>query len=158
MVKQYARLLKVSSPEGKKIYAKIFRIGDNAKIEINYLDIVKTDDPPFACNGVIRLNVPTIKYKETIDRLTKYLESLFLKGMADEDIYTGLGAKPKSRRTKKLDTGRKAKGAEGQGDSPGLHISARGSESTESPGSGKAGPEMAEGSDQDDSGEDKRRD
>ena len=150
----YARPLKVSTPEGKRIYAKIFRLGENIRIEINYLEVVKKDDPPFSINGVIKMRVPIIKYKNTINLLTKYLEDLFLKGMSDEDTYTSLGAKPKSRRFKKVNSGGETKSFEGKGDTSSLHSSTRRSESTESSRRGKTDSKMAEGSDSENSGKD----
>ena len=154
MVPNYARPLKVSAPDGERIYAKVFQLGDNIKIEINYLEVVKKDDPPFAHNGVITINVPRKKYSETIASLTQYLEDLFLKGMADENIYTSLGVKPKSRRTKKSDPGRETKRVEGKGDSPSVHISPRGDESSESSRGRESESKMAEGSNSEDIGKD----
>lgn len=154
MAKRYARPLKVSTPEGERIIAKVLRHGEKVMIEINYLDVVKNDDPPFSHNGVIQINVPVEKYKQTIEALTQYLEDLFLKGMADEDIYTSLGAKPNPRRAKKSDSGGKAKSAEGEGSSSSVHASPRRSESSESSRRGKSDSEMAEGSDPSDSRED----
>jgi len=154
MASRYARPLKVSTPDGKRIYAKIFRSGDNAKIEINYLEVVKKDDPPFAHNGMITLNVPVKKYSETLAILTQYLEDLFLKGMADESIYTSLGAKPKSRRIKKSDPGGEAKIFEGERNSPSVHFSSRRDESSESSRGGQSKSEVAESSDSEDSGKD----
>ena len=150
----YPRLLKVSTPEGKRIHAKIFRLKENVRIEINYLEVVKKDDPPFSVNGVIRMRVPIIKYKDTIKLLTKYLEDLFLKGMSDEDTYTSLGAKPKSRRSKKVDPGREVKSFEGERNTSSLHTSARGRESTESSRRGKTDSKMAESGDSENSGKD----
>lgn len=154
MIPNYARPLKVSSPDGKRIYAKVFRLESNVRIEINYLEVVKKDDPPFAHNGVITINVPREKYSKTIEILTRYIENLFLKGMADEDIYPSLGAKPKPRRTEKVDLGGKVSFAKRQGDSPSVHLSPRGSKSSESSRGGNADSEVAESSDSEDSGKD----
>lgn len=151
---QYARALKVSTPEGKRIYAKIFRSKDDIQIEINYLEVVKKDDPPFSHNGVIRMHTTIEKYKDTIKLLTKYLEDLFLKGMADEDTYRGLGAKPKSRRTKKINLGREVKSFKGERDSSSLHAGSRREKPTEGSGQGKTDSEMAESSNSENSGKD----
>lgn len=154
MALKYARVLKVSSPDGKRIYAKIFRLKGDVIIEVNYLEVVKKDNPPFAHNGVIKMHASLIKYKETLNLLTKYLEDLFLKGMADEDTYSSLGAKPKSRRTKKINSGGEAKSFERKRSPASLHVSSRGNESTESSGRGKTDSKMAEGGDQENSGKD----
>ena len=150
----YPRPLKVSTPEGKRIYAKIFRLGENIRIEINYLEEVKKDDPPFSVNGVIRMRVPIEKYKDTIKLLTKYLEDLFLKGMSDEDTYTSLGAKPKSRRSKKINTGGKTKDLERERDTSSIHSGTRGRESTESYRRGKTNSKVAESSNSNNIGKD----
>lgn len=154
MAGRYARPLKVSTPDGERIVARVLRHGDQAKIEVNYLEVVKKDDPPFAHNGVISFNVPVANYPKTIELLTRYLEDLFLKGMADEDIYTGLGAKPKPRRTAKRDSGGKTSSVEREGDSPGVHLSPRRDEQTKSSWGRKPSPEVAEGGDPSDSAED----
>ncbi len=150
----YPRPLKVSTPEGKRIYAKIFRLGENIRIEINYLEEVKKDDPPFSVNGVIRMRVPIEKYKDTIKLLTKYLEDLFLKGMSDEDTYTSLGAKPKSRRSKKINTGGKIKSLERERDIPSLHSGTRRFKSPESFGGRETNLEVAKSSNSDNIGKD----
>ena len=150
----YARALKVSTPEGKRIYAKIFRLKNDVIIEVNYLEVVKKDNPPFAHNGIIKMHTSLVKYKETLGLLTKYLEDLFLKGMADEDTYSSLGAKPKSRRTKKINSGGEAKSFKRKRSPTSLHVSSRGKESAESSGRGKADSEMAESGDSENSGKD----
>lgn len=154
MAGRYARPLKVSTPDGERIVARVLRHGDRARIEVNYLEVVKKDDPPFAHNGVISFSVPVAKYPKVIETLTKYLEDLFLKGMADEDTYTSLGAKPKPRRTAKRDSGGKAASVEGEGSSAGVHLSPRRDEPPKSSWGGKSSPKVAEGSDPSDSGED----
>jgi len=154
MASRYARALKVSSPDGERIYAKIFRLKDDVIIEVNYLEVVKKDNPPFAHNGIIKMHASLEKYKETLSLLTKYLEDLFLKGMADEDTYSSLGAKPKSRRTKKINFGGEAKSFKGKRSPSSLYVSSRGEESTESSGRGETDSEMAEGSDQENSRKD----
>ena len=154
MVPSYARPLKVSNPEGERIYAKVFRSGDNVRIEINYLEVVKKDDPSFAHNGVITFNVPKEKYSETIKILTQYLEDLFLKGMADESIYTSLGAKSKLRRTKKSGSAKKVGISERVGSTSSVHVGPRGDESPESSRRRKSESEMAESGDSENSGKD----
>jgi len=150
----HARPLKVSTPDGKRIYAKILRLGDNIRIEINYLEVVKQDDPPFAHNGVITISVPRNKYVEIIATLTQYLEDLFLKGMADENIYTSLGVKPKSRGNKKSNSGGEIKSFRGKRDTSSVHISSRGNELAESFRGGETKPEVAESSNSENSGKD----
>ena len=154
MKNTYSRPLKVSSPEGERIIANILRFGDKVQIEIAPLEVVKKDDPPFAHNGVIRYKCTIENYRKAIDLLTKYLEDLFLKGMADEDTYSSLGAKPKPRRTQKIDTGRKTEKSEGKGDLASLHSRARRSESSESPRGREPGLKMAESSDKETGGKD----
>lgn len=141
---QYAKPLKVSSPDGDRIYANILSSGKDVRIEVAYLEVVKKDDPPFAHNGVITFMTTREKYQQTIIALTKYIETLFLKGMANEDIYTSLGAEPPVRRTKKIDTERKTGGTSGKGNTSGLHLGTRGNKSSESAGTREPGTEVAE--------------
>lgn len=134
MIRTYAKPLKVSTPEGERIYASITKVPDRVIIEVRPLEVVKEDDPPFAHNGVIRFSCKRENYSETIKILTQYLEDLFLKGMADESIYRGLGVKSKSRRTKKSDSSREVESDSGEGDSSSIHSGSRGDQQTESSG------------------------
>lgn len=133
---------------------RVTRSGGMARIIVEKLDVVKKDNPEFAKDGVISINVPVQKYQETIGALTQYIEDLFLKGMADEDTYSSLRIKPKSRRAKKSDSKRETGSSEGEGRSSGVHTGARRSESSESSRRGKSDSEMAEGGDSEDSGKD----
>ncbi len=150
----YFRPLKVYSPEGKQVVANILRFGDRVQIEIAPLEVVRKDDPPFAHDGLIRYTATVEKYRETIRILTRYLENLFLKGMADEDIYSSLGAKSKSRRTEKINIGRKAEKPKREGSVTSLHARARRAESSKSSRGRNTDVKVAESSDKEISGED----
>lgn len=152
-MRNYSRLLRVATPNGERIRANIVQMGDNVRIEVRPLEVVKKDDPPFAQNGVIRFQIPSSKYKDTIATLTQYLEDLFLKGMADEDIYTSLGAKPKRKRTKRSRKTREIEIDQGEGDTPSVYDRTRGDEQTESAGGGDSDSEVAESGDSDSEGE-----
>lgn len=148
MATRYAKPLKVSDPDGNRIVAQITRVGETVLIEVPYTEVVKKDDPPFARNGVVRFSVPRQGYTETLAVLTKYYEDLFLKGMADEDIYTSLGAKPTKRRVKKSNPPRATIDVEGKGRDSGLHSGARGDESPKSARRGRSSKsEVASGDD-----------
>lgn len=147
MVRKYTKPLRVATPEGRRIIAFITQMDDNIRIEVPYLEVVEKDNAPFSDNGIIRFNIPRKQYAETIQILTKYIEDLFLKGMADEDIYRSLGAEPPTRRTPKPDTTRKIIDVEGKRDSSSLHISPRGSEPTKSVGGRKSNSKVAKGDD-----------
>ena len=146
MKNSYTHPLKVSTPEGKRIIVTIYRSANKAIIEIPFIEGVKKDDPPFACNGQISFSCEREKYAETINILERYLEDIFLKGMANEDIYSSLGVKPKRRRAKGQGTKRKITIDKRKGDSASLHDSTGREESSESPGTGNADNEMAEDS------------
>ena len=150
----YSRPLKVCSPEGVRVVANIMRHGERVQIEIAPLEVVRKDDPPFAHDGLIRYNCTVEKYRDAIRLLTRYLEDLFLKGMADENIYSGLGAKSKPRRTEKIDTGRKAEKPKGEGSVASLHARARRTKSSENPRGRDTDVEVAESSDKEISGKD----
>jgi len=143
----YSRTLKVSTPDGQRIIAVISRSGNKPIIEIPYLEVVKKDNPPFASNGVIRFSCEQKNYSNVIATLTQYLEDLFLKGMSNESVYTGLGVKPKSRRTKKSDLPGEIKGDSREGGSSSLHTSARRNKQTKDSRPRSADNEMAESSD-----------
>lgn len=143
----YTKLLQVSTPEGKRISANINRTGNKVFIGVDYLKIVEKDNPSFAEKGIIKISCDLSKYSKTIKLLTQYFEDLFLKGMADENIYTGLGIKSKSRRTKRKDTKREVGNSKREGSSSSVHAGARGDESSESTGRGYTAPKMAEGRD-----------
>ena len=154
----YSKPLKVSTPEGKRVVALINRTFDNVLIEIPFLEVVLKDEASFSRNGVIHINVPRKKYMETINLLTKYLEDLFLKGMADEDIYSSLGATPKPRRVEKPDPVRAVIDATREGGGPGVRARAGGSKPTASPRRRKSKPKVAEGDNSSPEGLSKERD
>ncbi len=93
------RLLKVSTSDGVRIKAHIRRVADKIIITVNHSELVEKDNPPFAKEGRIQLVVNKSNYQETIQMLTKYFEDLFLKGMNDESIDTGLRIGDDSRGT-----------------------------------------------------------
>lgn len=143
----YTKLLKVSTPEGKRIPAIINRTGKKVSIGVNYLKIVERDDPPFAKRGIINISCNLSKYIQTVNLLTQYLEDLFLKGMTDESIYTSLGVKSKSRRTKAKNIERKIGKSERKRGSSSVQSGARRDESSKSSGRRNSDSEMAEGGD-----------
>ncbi len=155
----YSRPLKVSTSEGRQIIANIRRIGENVIIEVSeYIEEVKKDDPPFAKNGFIRFSCKYEKYRETIEILTKYLEDLFLKGMVNEDIYTGLGAKSKPRKIEEDDFPREIRISKGEGDTPSVPSGARGNKSSEGSGGGATRAKVAKVNDTPTVPKDKRGD
>jgi hypothetical protein len=150
MPKRYPKALKVSKPNGERIYANITPVRDAVHIEVGFLEAVQKDNPPFAQNGIIRFQVPKATYKETLGKLTSYIESLLLKELdeeekVNEDIYSSLGIKPSSGRNKKAPKPRQTERIIGTGDSPSVHSSARGGKSSESSGSGKPSTDVDEG-------------
>lgn len=158
MKKRYTRPLKVSSPKGKRVYAQVYPSKDKCLIEINYLEVVKKDNPSFANNGIIKFTCEKIKYPQVILALEKYLEDLFLKGMSNENIYTSIGASPKPGRVKTKNTERKVRTTKREGSTSGVHIGSGGIKSSEDTRPRHGNIEVAESSDSSDSGEDKTGD
>jgi len=113
------------------------------RIEVDFLDVVKKDDPPFAEDGVIIFTVERKDYEETIIKLEKYLEDLFLKGMADEDLHRSLRIEPKSGRVKAARLSRKARSTKRKRYSAGVHSGTRGREQAESDRPGNSDAEVA---------------
>lgn len=142
----FKRLLKVTTPEGRRIYAHVFPNGSTRIIQVGYLDVVAKSEPPFAAQGVIRMTIPNDKYKETLVTLTRYLEDLYLKGFADEDIYTSLGAKPKRQRAKEQHIEKEIDVAKRR-DTSGLHSSTRREIKTKGTRKGTGDTTLAESSD-----------
>ncbi len=128
----YKKLLKVATPEGKRIVATISPYANNVIVKIDYLEVVKKDNPKFAKEGKIKFSCPKPKYREAMIILTQYLEDLFLKGMSNEDIHTSLRICTNKGRNAKKDRSKKVGSNTGTGDSTSIHISARGNEQTES--------------------------
>ena len=147
MAPRYTRPLKVSHPDGTRVMAQVKRSGDQVRIVVEKLEEVKKDNPQFADDGIISITVPVSTYQNVLIKLTQYIEDLFLKGMADEDTYSSLGTKPKSRRAKKSDSKRETGSSEGEGSSSSVHTGPRRSESSEDSRRGQTDSEMAEGSD-----------
>ena len=125
-------LLKVSDTTGKPIYAWVKSFKGNINIRVGFLQEVKDDNPQFATNGMIRFNCKQTKYKEAIDKLTKYLEDLFLKGIADEDNNTSIKIGNKSGRDKKQNIKRADGKDKRSRDNTSVHSGTRRIESTES--------------------------
>jgi len=150
----YVKLLKVATPEGRRIPASINRNRNRVFIGVEYLEAVEKDDPPFAEKGVIGISCDLPKYSETIKLLTQYLEDIFLKGMSDESIHTSLGAEPKPGGAKAKDTKRKAGRPKREGSAPGVQPGTRRDESSEGLGGRHSGFKVAEGSDPSTGGED----
>lgn len=143
MGNRYTKRLKVSDPNGVPVYA-IIRPGLNtSNVEVRYLEVVAKDNPPFANNGVIRFNVSKGKFKNAIQALTNYIETLYLKELdkgivINEDIYTSIGIeRTKSGGNKSSIKQRGTRTFKGERDVTGLHNSARGSDDAESTVSGK---------------------
>jgi len=145
----YVHPLNVCSPEGKRVDAKVTQMGKSCLIEVDFLEVVMKDDPPFAKDGVISFKSDSTKHQEIIFKLEKYLEDLFLKGMADEDLHRSLGIEPESGGIKKSRSKGKIRRASGKGNFPSVHFGSRRGESTEGDRSGDPDIEMAESSDKD---------
>ena len=101
---------------------------------------MQKDNPIFAQNGLIRINVKRGDFKETLKSLTNYIESLFLKEMGEgevnEDIYTSLGVVGQRRGIEKSSKPGKAGSTKGKGSATGVHDSTRREEPAEGTGRG----------------------
>ncbi len=155
---KYKRPLKVSTPDGKRIIANVSPCDINVIVNIDYLKEVKKDKPVFAKDGKIRFVCAKAKYKQAIELLTKYLEDLFLKGMADENIYTSIGASINQRGNSEKNKPGKNDSPEGKGDSASVHTGSGRKESTKSTGGKISNTELDKSSDTQIIGEDKEGD
>jgi hypothetical protein len=147
----YKRRLKVSFPNGKPVEARISYSNGIAIITLPHYEIVKKDNPPFAKDGAIQITVSQKEYVNVINQLTKYLEDLFLKGMADEEIKNALrnsshGNKTKSGRNKREAGSRSTKSTKGKGNDSGLHTGSGGTVPSESDREGSEDTDVASSS------------
>jgi len=154
----YRKKLKVSTPEGKSIYAKVDSNYLNIRIEIEYIKEVEEDDKlPTVKPGIIVYMVPHKLYAVTITQLEAYLESLFLNSMKEDKNVKGnnpgneIGAN--KRTGTGADTARKKKPIQKR-DTSSIRSGPGGSEPSQDSGSGSAEVTLAEGSDSEDNGKD----
>jgi len=153
----YARVLYVSTPKGEEIKAKVARMGERMRVQVDPLGVVKKDNPPFAKDGAIDFVVPIGVYEETIIKLEKYLEDLFLKGMSDEDLHRSLRTGPNSRGDEKSHFRGKTRSSKGERYPARLHPGTRRNITAKSGRARKSNTEVAKGSDQNSGREDKER-
>ena len=158
----YKKLLKVRDKNKKQIFAKIYPGQENVQIVVDYLEQVEKDKPPFANKGIIKIQVKKTEYAQrdnegitVIDRLTKYLESLFLKELADEDSHTSHAPGNQSGGSVKKPSAGKTPGDKGKGQTSGVRNSAGGDKPAEA-SAGRDGKkvDMAEGTDSEDKQQD----
>lgn len=124
--------LKVCDPSGKVVISKVTYLNGVATIELPFIEAVKKDNPEFAKNGVVKYTVPQRRYQKAKEGLTKYLEDLFLKELAeDETIYPGNGGKSNPGRTKKESSSRSNEKVTGE-DSNAVRDRGRGKKQSES--------------------------
>lgn len=87
----YQRLLRVANLKGERISAIVNKNGPNVNIRVPFLNVVLKDNPPFANKGIIRMVCKQKDYSEVIEKVTKYLEDLFLKELESENTNTSIG-------------------------------------------------------------------
>ena len=152
------KLLKVSSPEGKRVEVKVRRNLDNVLITADYNKLVEADNPPFAKKGIIVIKVERDKYQATIATLTDYFETLFLKGLTNESMDPSPRAINDTRRDEKTDSKSYVGLDKGKGSDSSVHIGSRGQKHTKSFGGAKSSPKVDKVSDTSFNSEDKTRD
>lgn len=159
MIVKNARLLKVSTPDGHRIMINtVRRSGDKIVIVVEYNKDVAKDNPPFSKNGIIKMTCVRKDYQQTLQKLTNYLETLFLKGLLNENTNTSSRISNDSRGNEKQTKPYTIGVDEGKGSDTSVHVSTRGTKSTKSSGRGKSSVEVDESSDKDSRSEDQDRD
>ncbi len=127
----HKKLLKVTQENGQSVCANIIRAGNNVTIKVDKLELVKIANPDFSKDGVIAMTIDISKYQDAIIKITKYLEDLFLKGMADNDSkITSNVSRSDTRRNDGKNSKRKVKSSERQGNYESLHSGSRGNKHT----------------------------
>ena len=135
----YRKKLKVSTPEGKSIYAKVDSNYLNIRIEIEYIKEVEEDDKlPTVKPGIIVYMVPHKLYAVTITQLEAYLESLFLNSMKEagnaKNNNSGNAVRTDKRTNDGADSRSKKKSVK-ERNLTSIHSSSGGGESSKSSGS-----------------------
>ena len=152
-MRPYDLPLKVASPEGDTVVAKVKQI-DAFKnvIAIPHMEIVEKDDPEFSKKGVISIVYLRKNHREIVTKITKYLEDLFIVEMKNEGNNSKHSGKTNSRGSKAVvDAGTTPKG---QGKESGsIHNSRGGHVPTPSNKRGKPEAIVAKDSNKKDSGD-----
>ena len=103
MTKSYKMLLKVSTPDKVRVEATVYQLNNRQRaLHLPYLKSVEQDSPEFAKNGKIKLVYGVEKHTLVIARITKYLESLFMKELEDANNDTKSESEDISRGNEKL--------------------------------------------------------
>lgn len=111
--------LKVCNPSGKTVFASVKYLNGEAEISVPFIEGVKKDNPEFAKNGIINYTVPRHRYQKALKGLTKYLENIFLKELAeDEIIHSSNGGGCNSGRVKKESSAGSNEKFDGKNDNP----------------------------------------
>jgi hypothetical protein len=119
MISKYQLPLKVSEPNGKRVIATITQMdGKTNKFELPFIRALSNDKKMKKHSGKFVAFYQRARHKDFVEKTTKYLESLFLKELSDEDPDTSQHSGNKSRR------------AEKQVDSSAVGISERSSDSS----------------------------
>lgn len=157
MAQSYRKLLKVSFPNGKGIFATIHYHNSIANIRVDKLDVVK-EDGQFP-SGIIHFQTSQASYKDAISKVEKYIESLLLKEMGEENASRDTSDEflAITGRTKKSRSKGKAGKSERKGTASSLHSGSGRNKYPEGSGEGTSASEMAESSDPANSGTDQRR-
>ena len=132
-MKSYTRRLKVCDPDGKVVKATIEQRDDKYnRLVVRLPDSIrKKATAPFIKKGKITFTYERENHKEAIKKVEKYLESLFLGELEDEDNNTSKSSKSNARRGKKSANSKSTTSFKGQG-SNALSDRGRGSKQTES--------------------------
>lgn len=147
MATPYKLDLKVSRPSGEIILAKITPMQNGRiNLELPYIEAIKKDKELNCPSGIFRKEYPREQHREIIDKLTNYLESLFLKELSNEVNNTGKHSGSKPTRAKKPINPKPTEPSKGEKPG-GLHGSGRGRKPSGSSGRREPKPELVKESD-----------
>ena len=108
--------LRVSDIKGNRVLAEVEYSRGVAHVTVPYIPEVAEDNPEFSRNGVIRYAVNRVDYQQSIEKLTSYLEGLFLKGMSHDSSGSSVESTHNSGGDKESDPSGKVESAEGRSD------------------------------------------
>ena len=151
MMNSYKLNLKVCDTKGLRITAKVYQLSETVnKITVKAPEAVIKDNPPFLKGNELVIAYDRKDHKKAVDKITTYLESVFMKELYNEDNNTSEQNRPNTGRNKKSSKSRTATKSEGKSTNT-LHDSGRGQEQAESNRRGVKDSDMDKESDSSDS-------
>ena len=137
MKNSYKKPLNVSKPNGERIVATVTQLG-NGTVRIK-LPIMYGAD-----NRLLNMVVHQRNYPKAIHKIEKYLESLFLKELSNDNLHSSLKTKNESGRITESHSSRSEIKSGGKRPTESIHSGSRGNNPSKNSGRGSRKNELAE--------------